>query len=100
MSRARKVDDNQAAIVRLFRDLGAKVIDTSAVGKGMTDLVVQYRDPWKGRLETYLVEIKDGSKPPSRRALTSAQVKFHAEFQCYIVESEKCVIDLLGIYEP
>ena len=99
MSRARKVDANHAEIRELFRALGCSVFDSSGIAK-FVDLVVQYRHPINGRVETYLVEIKNSALSPSRRALTPAQVKFHAEFQCYIVESEKCVIDLLGIYEP
>jgi len=97
MSRAKKVDANQAEIVQTFRDLGARVADTSGAGDGFPDLVVQYREPMRGRLLTHLVEVKDGNKPPSRRKLTPAQEKFHAEFNCHIVESVKDVYELLEI---
>ena len=97
MARAKKVDDNQKEIVQTFRDLGARVRVTSSEGNGFPDLVVQYRSPMNRRLQTLLVEVKDGSKPPSRRKLTPEQEKFHAEFICYIVESVKDVYELLEI---
>ena len=97
MSRAKKVDANQPEIVQTFRDLGAKVAITSSAGDGFPDLVVQYRNPMVRRIQTLLVEIKDGNKPPSKRKLTPDQEKFHAVFHCYIVESVKDVYELLEI---
>ena len=52
MRYARKIDTNQTEIVNTFRQIGASVAITSAVGKGFPDLVVGYA----GR--TLLVEIK------------------------------------------
>jgi len=75
MRRAAKVDDNQREIVQALRHCGASVMDTSAVGKGFPDLVVG----WHGL--NLLVEIKDGSKPPSHRKLTPAQVEFHGAWR-------------------
>ena len=102
MSRAKKVDANQAEIVKTFRSLGARVAITSSAGDGFPDLVVQYRYPYrldniKHSLDTMLVEVKDGSKPPSKRRLTPEQEEFHAEFVCHIVESVQDVYDLLEI---
>ena len=79
MRRAANVDDKQAAFVAALRKIGCTVADTSGAGDGFPDLVV-------GRLgihgrQNYLIEIKDGSKSPSRRALTPAQVKFHDEWK-------------------
>lgn len=70
--RAARVDDNHGDIRAAYRAVGAVVEDTSGVGDGFSDLVVSYRD------QVYLVEVKDGSKPPSARKLTPDQVKFHA----------------------
>lgn len=101
MSRAKKVDANQAEIVQTFRDLGARVAITSSAGDGFPDLVVQYRFPFnrypRKALETLLVEIKDGSLPPSKRRLNPRQEEFHTEFVCHIVESVRDVYELLEI---
>ena len=71
MRRAAKVDDNQADIVRTFRSLGCTVMPLHTVGRGCPDLLVGISG------ETHLVEVKDGSKPPSARRLTPDQVSFH-----------------------
>ena len=97
MSYAKKTDDNQKEIVSTFEALGARVAITSSAGNGFPDLVVQYIYPPHGQLVTYLVEVKDGSKSPSRRALTTDQKEFHAKFVCHIVESVEDVYDLLEI---
>jgi len=73
--RARKVDDNHTEIVATIRAAGFSVHDTSAVGQGFPDLVCGYG----GR--TFLVEVKDGSKSPSRRRLTAAQADFLYEWE-------------------
>ena len=82
MRRAAKVDDNQAEIVAAFRDCGCSVAVTSAAGDGFPDIVVGLR----GR--NLLVEIKDGSKPPSERKLTPKQKKFHGEWKGQITVCE------------
>ena len=97
MSWSKRIDDNQRLIVQTFRDLGAKVAITSSAGGGFPDLVVQYRYPQDGKLDTMLVEVKDGSKSPSRRRLTPEQERFHAEFICHVVESVKDVFELLQV---
>jgi Holliday junction resolvase len=75
MSRfARRVDDNHKDIVDALRKIGAKVKSTAAVGSGFPDLVVGY----KGDL--YLLEIKDGSKSPSKRVLTKDEEAFMLEW--------------------
>jgi hypothetical protein len=69
---AAKADDNQAETVRALRRVGASVQTLHRVGCGCPDLLVGYR----GR--NFLLEIKDGRKSPSRRALTKDQELFHA----------------------
>lgn len=71
MRRAARQDANQPAIVAALRAIGCSVSDTSGVGDGFPDLAVGYRK------RTTLLEVKDGSKPPSGRELTPAQVKWH-----------------------
>lgn len=73
--RARRVDANHARIVKAFRQMGCSVHDTSRLGGGFPDLVIG-----KHGLNV-LVEIKDGSKPPSARKLTDDEAQFHAAWK-------------------
>lgn len=72
MRRAAKVDENQAEIVKALRKIGAKVTSLAAVGNGVPDLLCWYAGLWT------LLEVKDGSKPPSARKLTEDQERWHA----------------------
>ena len=72
MRQAARTDANQAEIVAGLLYLGATVQHLHAVGAGCPDILVG----WRGN--NYLIEIKDGDKPPSRRKLTSDQVRWHA----------------------
>lgn len=78
-----RVDANQPAIVEALRKMGATVLHLHTIGKGAPDIAVGY----KGK--NALVEIKDGSKPPSARKLTPDEEKFHAEWrgQVTVIES-------------
>jgi hypothetical protein len=73
--RAARVDTNHAVIVGALRACGATVQSLAQVGGGCPDILVGYR----GR--NLLLEIKDGSKPPSARKLTADQVPWHAEWR-------------------
>lgn len=83
MRRAAKVDDNQREIVVALRGIGATVQPLHAVGQGCPDLLAGYRG------QNLLIEVKDGSKPPSARKLTADQSKWHAGWrgQACVVES-------------
>lgn len=71
MRRAAKVDANQSEIVAALRGVGCSVQPLHAVGGGVFDLLVG-----KGGTN-WLVECKDGSKPPSARRLTPDQREWH-----------------------
>lgn len=71
MRRAAKIDDNQAEIVDALRKVGCTVQSLAAIGKGCPDLLVGVA----GR--TLLIEVKDGKKPQSARALTPDQLVWH-----------------------
>jgi len=73
--RAAKVDDNQPAIVEHLRSLGMSVCLLHTVGKGVPDIIVGYRGL------NVLLEIKDGSKPPSARKLTQPEVDWQLEWR-------------------
>ena len=71
----KRIDANQNEVVRTLRDLGCHVATTSMVGKGFPDLVVSHLG-----VMVY-VEIKDGSKPPSKRKLTPDERRFHGQWE-------------------
>ena len=87
-----KRDGNHKEIVKAFRDSGCTVLDLASVGGGCPDLLVGYG----GR--NILVEVKDGSKPPSARKLTPDQVVFCDSWRggcVYVVEDIDGVVNLL-----
>jgi hypothetical protein len=70
--RAAKVDANQSEIVAALRTANCLVEPRlSTLGQGIPDLLVQ--GPC-GNL--YLMEVKDGNKPASKRKLTQRQVDY------------------------
>ncbi len=85
----KRVDANQKVIVAALEDAGATVTHLHEVGKGCPDILVGYgKQEHETLLEVvytegsnYLMEIKDGSKPPSKRKLTPAQKKWHNEWR-------------------
>lgn len=83
MRRAARVDDNQAEIVKTLRYVGCSVTSLASIGRGCPDIVVGYNGV------NYLMEIKDGSKPPSKRKLTPDEQTWHEEWrgQVAVVES-------------
>jgi Holliday junction resolvase len=66
--KAKRVDSNQVEITNALRSAGWKVTVVSDCSKLGYDLVAIK----EGKLR--LIEIKDGSKPPSARALTKNEV--------------------------
>lgn len=70
MRRAHRLDANHHEISTALVNAGAQVQCLAGLGCGVPDLLVCYQ----GR--TFLVEVKDGSKPPSERKLTDDERKF------------------------
>ena len=70
MRRAARTDANHEEIVKALRAVGATVQSLAAVGHGVPDLLVGYQG------KTILMEVKDGTKSPSKRQLTEDQVKW------------------------
>jgi hypothetical protein len=90
MRRAARRDDNEKDIIKAMRECGAFV--KAVNDEGAFDLLVWYNG------HTLLLEVKDGSKPPSARRLTDAEQKFHDEWpgnNLYIVKSVQEALDLL-----
>jgi hypothetical protein len=92
MRRAAKVDRNQDEIVSALRAAGAIVQSLAAIGGGVPDLLCAFR----GNL--FLLECKDGNKPPSGQKLTDAQVKWHQAWGALveIVNSPEAALRAIG----
>lgn len=79
--KAARTDANHSDIRDRLREIpGLSVADTSALGNGFPDLVVGRMCP-NGRPTNYLLEVKDGDKPPSAQKLTSDQETFHRDWK-------------------
>lgn len=91
--RAARVDANQPAIVAALRREGVRVFDTHRLGSGFPDLVALHRD---GR-SVVLIEVKDGSKPPSARRLTDDEAAFAALFPVSVVMTEREALAAVGV---
>jgi hypothetical protein len=90
MRRAARRDANERRVIDALRACGAYVKQIN--DEGLADLLVFYRG------HTLILEVKDGDKPPSARALTPAEQKFHDEWpgqNLYIVNSEHEALDIL-----
>ncbi len=72
MRRAARTDANHADIVAALRACGCSVLSLAPMGRGVPDLLCARAGI------SWLVECKDGHKPPSARSLTADQDKFMA----------------------
>jgi hypothetical protein len=93
--RAAKIDANQPAIVKALRSVGCTVQHLHQVGSGCPDILCAI----DGQL--FLVEIKDGSKPPSAQKLTPDQVIWHAGWKAevHVVNSIEGALAVARIYQ-
>ena len=72
----KRTDRNHAEIINALRKIpNLSVFSTHEVGKGFPDIVIGYKGI------NYLIEIKDGNKPPSARKLTDAELQFHSNWK-------------------
>ena len=92
MRRAAKTDANQREVVAALRAAGASVQLLHAVGEGCPDLLVGY----KGL--NMLLEVKDGSKPPSAQKLTPQQEEWHRDWRGHrvVVNSPEAALTAIG----
>lgn len=67
MRRAARIDENQPAIVEALRKVGAEVTPLHMVGKGVSDLLVSFRQQW------WIMEIKNPAKPKADQQLKPDQ---------------------------
>jgi hypothetical protein len=87
---AKRVDANQADIVKALRWAGASVTDTHIVGHGFVDITVGFR------LVNYLLEVKIGPDEP----LTPDELRWHANWagQKAIIWSPEQALAAIGLY--
>lgn len=90
-----KIDANQPEIVAALRKAGCTVQHLHAVGKGCPDLLCAIDG------QTFLIEVKDGSKPPSAQKLTLDQITWHLEWQAevHVVNSVAGALALAAMYK-
>lgn len=86
----KRVDANQAEIVKALRQAGCTVQSLAECGKGVPDLLAGIRDM------NYLMECKDGAKPPSKRQLTPDEVRWHSDWNGQ-VSVVYCIEDALRV---
>ena len=91
--RAAKIDANQLEIVKALRKIGATVQSLAATGDGVPDLLVGYQG------NTYLIEVKDGSKVPSARKLTPDQEVWHEKWTGGTLGVANSIEEALNIIE-
>lgn len=89
---AARVDRNQPEIVKAIRKEGWTVLHLHTLGKGAPDILVG-KDG-----ENFLIEIKDGEKPPSKRKLTPDEAEFSEEWEGQVTTciNVKQVMDVLA----
>lgn len=90
-----RVDENQRAVVDALRAAGASVQHLHKVGQGCPDIVVGYRG------QNFLIEIKDGSKPPSKQGLTGPQEIWHRNWRGHavVVNSPEAALAAIGVIQ-
>jgi Holliday junction resolvase len=91
MKKFGRTDDNQKEIVKTLKKAGCNILSLAAMGGGVPDLLVQRA----GVL--YLLEVKDGSKSPSRRKLTPHQIKFREDWIYFVVNDIDEALKAVGI---
>ena len=94
MRRAARTDTNHTAVVEAFRMCGCSVLSLAQLAGGCPDLLVSL-----DRDTSLLVEVKDGTRPPSERRLTPDQRDFHEAWKgrICIVESATAALDLVAL---
>jgi hypothetical protein len=95
MKYARKIDANQPEIVAALRKAGCTVEHLHAVGSGCPDLLCAVNG------ETFLIEVKDGAKPPSAQKLTPDQFDWHSKWcaQVHIINSVAGAVAIAEFYK-
>lgn len=88
MRRDARVDGNHKAVVNQFRKCGCAVLSLAPMGHGVPDLLCSVKPRFREPV-SFLVEVKNGALPPSRRQLTQQEAEFHRSWPglIYVVEA-------------
>ncbi len=86
----KKVDANQADLVKYIRSLGASVQHLYAVGGGVPDIIIGYNG------KNYLAEVKT-----LKGKLNPLQVMWFEAWggQCQVIRTKEDINELLGVIE-
>jgi Holliday junction resolvase len=93
MYKVRRIDENQPKIVEALRRIGLSVAITSTVSNGFPDIIVGHKNT------NYMIELKDGSKIPSKQKLTPEEIDFHDKWKGQIAtcNSLEQVLEVIGL---
>lgn len=94
MRRAARIDESQAEIVAGLRAAGCSVLSLAAVGDGCPDILCGKQGV------NLLMELKTGSKSPSRRELTPAQLEFlvHWRGTAVVVKTLEEALEMMQVH--
>ena len=89
----KRVDANQPDIVAALRRAGCSVQSLAMVGHGVPDLLVGRHG------DLFLLEVKDGAKPPSKQKLTQDEIEWIAKWDTtvFIVTSTEEALMAVGL---
>jgi hypothetical protein len=88
--KAKRVDANQANIVKYLRAAGIRVQHLHEVGNGCPDIMCSRN----GSTQNWLFEIKDPDQPPSKQKLTPKEQSFHENWpgHCEVVSDAWAIL--------
>ena len=94
--RAARQDSNHGDVVKALVGAGCVCTNTHMVGSGFPDICVGFRNDL-GHPRIILIEVKDGTKSPSRQQLTEDEQKWwnHWPGDAYVVRSAREAVELV-----
>jgi hypothetical protein len=94
--RAARQDSNHKQVLDALVGAGCVCTNTHMVGSGFPDICVGFRND-HGHPRIILIEVKDGSKVPSRQKLTEDEQSWwnHWPGDAYIVRSAREAVELV-----
>lgn len=93
MRRAARTDANHGEVTKALRKCGWSVLPIHTLGKGAPDLLVG------AGYQNFLLEVKDGTKPPSAQKLTPDEEQFHRKWygSVFVVTSAEDAVNQISM---